>query len=329
MLISQYTNIDFIKLFKSLADETRLRILRILSRGSFHVNEILFIVNGKQSNISHHLKIMQEAGVIKSKKEGSWIFYRINEENGTGSVKSIIDTVMLDEKKIPCYDGDIKRLDAVLQKRKNEAEIFFNSIGDNFDNIQDNLFRDIYSVKDSVELFSDDLKTILDVGCGTGRNLPLLAGKSQKVIGIDASPSMLQLSEHYCKKNKLNYELRLGDIDRIPFGAESIDGVFINMVLHHISDPASALKEISRVLVNNGELLLIELLSHDNDFMREKYADLWLGFSIEDLNKWLKQSGFIVKESIMKESDINLGNNYFRITIILAEKKLDVIEVEI
>ena len=74
MNIYQYTNIKLVKLFKSLSDETRLRIIRVLSRGTFHVNEILFILNHKQSNISHHLKILHEAGLIACRKEGQFVY---------------------------------------------------------------------------------------------------------------------------------------------------------------------------------------------------------------------------------------------------------------
>ncbi len=322
MLIYQYNNNFHIKLFKSLADETRLRIIRILLRGTFHVNEIQYIVNGKQSNISHHLKILQESQLISNKREGSIIYYSFNEiQNNTG-IKMIINAIKHDEKEIPFFDDDIKRLETILHKRKEQAEFFFNSVGQDFDELQEKLFNDIYRVNEVIKLFNGKLNTILDIGCGTGKNLPLLAEYSQKIIGFDSSPSMLQLSEHICKKNNLNYDLKLGDIQKLPFAEESIDGVFINMVLHHISDPSKSIKEISRILTNKGEILLIELLTHQNETMRNKYADLWLGFSENELVKWLKHSNITVLDKIIKEKNIKSLNNQneFKVIIILGEK---------
>lgn len=322
MLIYQYDNNYLTKLFKSLSDETRLRIIRILIRGTFHVNEIFYIVNGKQSNISHHLKILQESQLISYKKEGSIIYYSLNDIQNTDSLKMIINAIKQEEKNISCFEEDLKRLEAILKKRKEQAESFFNSIGSDFDNLQEKLFNDIYQVKNVVKLFDTKLKNIVDIGCGTGRNLPLLAEYSEKVIGFDSSPSMLQLSEHRCNKNNLNYELKLGDIQQLPFINENIDGVFINMVLHHISDPLKALKEISRILTKNGKILLIELLSHQNEYMRNKYADLWLGFSENELIKWLKQANFTINNKIIKETNKDVSNkeSNFKVIIILGEK---------
>jgi ubiquinone/menaquinone biosynthesis C-methylase UbiE len=322
MLIYKYSNNFHIKLFKSLADETRLRIIRILLRGTFHVNEIHYIVNGKQSNISHHLKILQGSQLISNKKEGSIIYYTLNEIQNNSSIKMIINAIKQDEKELPYYDEDIKRLETILHKRKEHAEFFFNSVGQDFDELQEKLFNNIYKIDEVVKLFNNKLDTILDIGCGTGRNLPLLAEYSNKIIGLDSSPSMLQLSEHICKKNNLNFDLKLGDIQKLPFFDESIDGVFINMVLHHISDPLKSLKEISRILTNKGRILLIELLTHQSETMRNKYADLWLGFSENELIKWLKHSNISVLDKIIKEKNKkSLNDQYdFKVIIILGEK---------
>lgn len=321
MLIYQYNNI-YIKLFKSLADETRLRIIRILLRGTFHVNEIHYIVNGKQSNISHHLKILQESQLISNKREGSIIYYTLNEIQDNSGIKMIINAIKLDEKKMPHYDEDIKRLEAILHKRKEQAEFFFNSVGQDLDELQEKLFNDIYKIDDVIRLFNNKSDTILDIGCGTGRNLPLLAEYSKKVIGFDSSPSMLQLSEHICKKNNLNYDLKLGDIQKLPFADESLNGVFMNMVLHHISDPLKALKEISRILSDKGKILLIELLPHQNEIMRNKHADLWLGFSESELIKWLKHTNITILNKTIKEKNKKVLNdqNDFKVIIILGEK---------
>ncbi|MCK5153653.1 MAG: methyltransferase domain-containing protein, partial [Spirochaetales bacterium] len=291
--------------------------------GTFHVNEILFIINGKQSNVSHHLKILQESEIVTNKKEGSLIYYRINDAwEYSSNLANVINTIQLEEKSIKNYHEDFKRLEAILQKRKMRAEEFFNTIGHNLDNVQAELFQHIYSTENIIKLFGKKLQILLDVGCGTGRNLPLLAKRANKVIGLDSSPLMLQLSEHICKKNKLNYELKLGDIQQLPFSSNSINGVFINMVLHHISDPFIAMKEVYRIVKPKGKILIIELLSHQNEEMREKYADLWLGFPQEELSNWLKKTNFTIKEKIIKKNTAQSIKNQssYKVIIILAEK---------
>jgi ubiquinone/menaquinone biosynthesis C-methylase UbiE len=303
---------NIIKTLKSLSDETRLRIFRLFFKGIFNVNEILYIIGGNQSNISHHLKVLQDSELILGKKEGAQVFYRLNDfDNGNGELFGLIKK---NEKEIPLFNEDSKRVEAVLEMRKKSAEEYFDSIGEEFDNVQANLFEKIYSVEKAASLFEKKMKTIIDVGCGTGRNLSVLAKYATKIIGIDASPKMIQLSDHIAKKSKLTYELKIGDVNAIPAADGSVDGIFANMVLHHISDPAGSLKEFSRVLSKEGRLLLIDLLSHNDDSMREKYADLWLGFNLEEIERWLVKNGFTV---ITKRTETGEGLGVF---IVLAEK---------
>jgi len=289
--------IDYVRIFKALADETRLRIIRIFLNGNYNVNEILFVIGGKQSNISHHLKILQDCDLIISKKEGAHVFYRLNlfdEKN----ISELINIIRKNEKEFEYYNEDIKRLEAISERRKKTAEEYFNSVGEDFDSVQVKLFESIYSVEETMKYF-DKLDSILDIGCGTGRNLPVLSKYSTKVYGIDSSPKMIQLSDHICKKNNLNYELKIGDVYQLPFSDGSLGGVFANMVFHHISEPLKAVAEISRTIRSGGIFVLVDLLSHQDEEMQKNYADLWLGFSEEEVSGWLIKNGFRIKEKLV------------------------------
>ena len=66
---------DPLKVYKALADETRLRLVRLLVRGALNVNEIIGILGMGQSRISRHLKILSEAELVTKRREGTWIYY--------------------------------------------------------------------------------------------------------------------------------------------------------------------------------------------------------------------------------------------------------------
>jgi len=68
------------KIFKALADSTRLRILGLLSIREMCVCEIMVALNLTQPTASHHLGILENAGLVKDRKEGKWVFYRIAEK---------------------------------------------------------------------------------------------------------------------------------------------------------------------------------------------------------------------------------------------------------
>jgi ArsR family transcriptional regulator len=67
-------------LFKALADENRLRILRMLQEGERCACELLDELQIGQSTLSHHMKILCDSGLVEDRKQGRWIYYSISEE---------------------------------------------------------------------------------------------------------------------------------------------------------------------------------------------------------------------------------------------------------
>jgi len=71
---------DVIKIFKALADPTRLRIMLMLRRRELCVCELMFILEMEQSRVSHHMRVLRDAGIAEDVREGRWIIYRIPEK---------------------------------------------------------------------------------------------------------------------------------------------------------------------------------------------------------------------------------------------------------
>ena len=69
-----------IKVFKAAADATRLRILKLLAGGELCICEIMLALKKPQSSISHNLSILEDAGLVKERKEGKWCRYSISDE---------------------------------------------------------------------------------------------------------------------------------------------------------------------------------------------------------------------------------------------------------
>lgn len=67
------------KVFKALADLTRLKILKLLSGGELCIGELMLALKRPQSSISHNLSILEDAGLVKERKEGKWCRYRISD----------------------------------------------------------------------------------------------------------------------------------------------------------------------------------------------------------------------------------------------------------
>jgi len=76
-------NVDFVRgteILKALADETRVRIVHILSCGELCACDIQTYFNLTQPTLSHHLKLLTDAGLILARKEGKWTHYQLSEE---------------------------------------------------------------------------------------------------------------------------------------------------------------------------------------------------------------------------------------------------------
>jgi ArsR family transcriptional regulator len=68
-----------VTLFKALADETRLRVLKLLGRGELCVCEIAAALGLEQPRLSFHLRILKEAGIVLDRRQERWILYRLND----------------------------------------------------------------------------------------------------------------------------------------------------------------------------------------------------------------------------------------------------------
>jgi len=133
---------------------------------------------------------------------------------------------------------------------------------------------------------------VADIGSGTGFMAAGLAPLVAKVVAVDGSPAMLEVS----RRNLAglgNVEHRLADGAVLPFESGSLDAVFANMYLHHCTDPEAAIAEMVRVLKPGGRLVLTDLDQHKHMWMREEMADVWLGFERGAVKRWLRAAGLV------------------------------------
>ena len=286
---------------KALADETRLRILRILMTGTYNVNELVAILAMGQSRVSRHLRILSDAGLVRPRRQGTWVYYGLTGlwegETRSGFLPSFADE--LSANPLPLAGADDRGIKACLGRRRKQAEQFFSSVAERADSQRDEIEGPAGHHSVIVELLGEnngEPGTVVDLGTGTGRLLPLLARAARRVIGIDGAREMIDVARRRAEdEGDLEVELRLGSLEHLPLGDGEADAMVANMVLHHVANPQAALREVYRGLAAEGRFLLADYESHEFEFHREKLGDLWLGFDRDELSGWLELAGFEIE----------------------------------
>lgn len=275
---------------KALADSCRLRLVAILLRGEYTVQELTTILNMGQSRISRHLKILTEAGVLSAKRQGTWSYYRAGGESPFfAAIRSAVEQGI---QTLPEQAEDLAAVAAVLEERRRRSQQFFDRHARQWDDLARTLLP-VPEYRQQLLSFVPNGGSIVEIGLGTGGLLPALSSKARQVIGVDHSPAMLEEARRRLLDGGVSgIDLRLGEMSHLPLSDSSVDSALLNMVLHHAADPQAVLVEIRRVLVDGGLLLLADLARHERELAREQLADQWLGFEQEELRGWLSTAGF-------------------------------------
>lgn len=275
---------------KALADPTRLRLLSLLAHGEFTVQELTAMLEMGQSRISRHLKILSDAGILHVKRQGTWGYYRLGEENPL--FRELWPTLERRAEALPERRADREGLARILEERRRRSQEFF----DRHARQWDRLVREVLPAADCREALAAAVPAsslVLEIGVGTGTLLSDLCRKGAQVVGVDHSPAMLEQARARAAAEGLTgVDLRLGEMTHLPLPDAAAEAAVLNMVLHHAPQPALIFGEIARVLRPGGTLVVADLLRHDLEWARERMADQWLGFERDELSPWLAAAGF-------------------------------------
>ncbi|MGB7101184.1 MAG: metalloregulator ArsR/SmtB family transcription factor [Xanthobacteraceae bacterium] len=276
---------------KAAAEATRLRLLMLIAEAELTVTDLTAILRQSQPRLSRHLRLLAEAGLVERHREGSWAFFRLGERGGAADIARAL-IARLDPND-PVIARDRERLAAVRAARTAAAQNYFRRHAAEWDRIR-KLHVAEAAVEEAICTALDDapMRSLLDLGTGTGRMLELFAGKIERGLGLDLSLDMLALArEHLDRAGLKNCSVRYGDIYDLALPRDSFDVVIIHQVLHFLDDSGRAIREAARVLRPGGRLLVIDIAPHDLEFLRDVLAHRRLGFAAETVTQWLEAAG--------------------------------------
>lgn len=278
-------------LYRLLGDDARLRLLRVLAKDRFNVKELTGILGLAQSGVSRHLGLLKEAGLVAEDRDRAFTYYRLSPSLGsTGhALWPLLQAQFESAGGTPALKADEARLQEVLRLRR-----------ENFDRHAGPDTRDARQLVPgrSWAAWSRALGLLLppldvaDLGCGEGYLSIETALWAHKVVAVDRSADVLNRARALAARRHIrNITWKRGELERVPIDDASIDVALLSQALHHAADPGLAVAEAVRILRDEGRVLVLDLRSHDEGWVRDALGDRWQGFTDTQLQALLTGAG--------------------------------------
>ncbi len=277
-------------LLRLLGDETRLRLLRVLSREALNVSELTVVLGLAQSGVSRHLGLLKDAGLVVEERTGTYAWYRLTPDlNAKTGPRAALWAWLRAEFSEPTSStkADDARLEEIRRVRKENFDRHATS-----DRGQLVPGRSWAAWSRALGLLLPAV-TVADLGCGEGYLTVEAATWAKHVIAVDRSADALSSAKALAARRKVrNITWKRGELDKVPVPSGTIDIALLSQALHHAEHPARALAEAHRILTPGGKVLILELREHTEAWVKNKLGDRWLGFDDAALKQMLAAAGF-------------------------------------
>jgi ubiquinone/menaquinone biosynthesis C-methylase UbiE len=174
----------------------------------------------------------------------------------------------------------------------NPSAPYFEKVAGQWDELRSGYFTEAVRETAIAKAYLHPEMIVADMGAGTGFVSAGLAPLVKKVHVLDGSEAMLAVA----RKNLAqfdNLEFHLAESLSLPLPDASLDAIFANMYLHHCPDPQAAIREMVRTLRPGGRIILTDMDTHTNEWLKTEMSDVWLGFEREQIRAWYEQAGLV------------------------------------
>jgi ArsR family transcriptional regulator len=234
---------------KALADPARLRIVMLCAQGECSVSELTQILGLSQPRVSRHLKHLCAADLLERFRDGQFAYYRLP----AGGTKAALRRRLL--ALIPAQDQRFTMDTEKLRQLRGGSAAAGGPGAEN---------RSLHRAL--VELtVAAPVGDLVDIGCGHGRILKLLASRARRAVGVDIdSDARRNARAELLLAGLPNCTLRQGDMYALPFDDGAFDTAILDDVLFDAEEPVAAIAEATRILRPGGRLLVLAAAGDEN-----------------------------------------------------------------
>ena len=280
---------DILTLTKALADETRLRLLALLSQAHLRLAQTEALLDQSGPRLSRHLRIMVEAGLIERSKEGKEAYFRLT---GQAEVRALITPILAALRAADRF-GDMDRLRAHIDAARATAQDLEAKFYAKWNQARAFFVDEQQAEARLVQIArARPSPTLLDIGTGTGRLLAALGPHVAAGLGLDTDRDMLSIARHRMAVAEASHlTVRQGDMYDLNLDGQRFDLVCLYGVLRYAALPTPVLAEAAKALAPDGTLIVVDFLEHTHQELSESYGHKWLGFDPADLATWSHSAG--------------------------------------
>jgi ArsR family transcriptional regulator len=245
--------------FKALADPVRTRLVALCGVAECSVSELTEVTGQSQPRISQHLKQLCTVNLLERFKDGHFVYYRVRSAGEDSATRRRLLALLPDEE--PQFQKDIKKLRDI----RADSDVVAAPVSES-----DRLLH-----KALVELtVARPLGDLLDIGCGQGRILKLLASRAHRAVGVDIDSDARRLARaELLLAGTPNTSLRQGDMVSLPFDDNEFDTIILDDVLGTAKDPAAVFAEAKRLLNDAGRVLVLaSVVDTEITVLRSQFA---------------------------------------------------------
>jgi ArsR family transcriptional regulator len=271
-------------------DETRVRLLHLVSTEELTVAELTSITELQQPRISTHLGKLREAGVVHDRRVGPYTYYSLNATAMPREARGLW-TLLHQEVDDSVLDSDKRRCTQLVRARDRQAS---------WPELVAGQMERHYSPGRTWESTARaligliTLGDVLDGGSGDGTIAQLLQPRVRTITCLDRSERVIDAARARLGREK-NVRFQVGDLQALPFEGASFDQVLLFNVLTYAENPPQVLKEAARVLRPAGQLVVVTLEAHQHQDFIATYEHVSSGFTAAQLRKLLTRAGLEVE----------------------------------
>lgn len=284
------------ELYRLLGEPRRLRLLGLTSEDELSIGELAELTREAQPNVSKHLKLLREAGLVAVRRQGTRAFARLSPEVDGDPV--LADAVH-SGRELCARDGSLARVGEVIRARDADARMFFErSAGPHASTLPGQWPAYLTAIRTLLPR----RRLAVDIGTGDGTLVELLAPLFDEVLAVDRSEAQLEAARRrLCGRRYDHVELVRAEYEepelRSRVGAlGGADAVFAVRLLHHAPQPQQLVSLLASLARPGGNVVIIDYDAHEDESMRDERADLWLGFERAELIGFARRAGLIESE---------------------------------